>query len=262
MKVEVHRTIKNVFKAQNTGDKIVVIANWRLSQAEIKNILRQNEEFLKKNVVKPEPRKRPFSEEMQCKEHACSGMVNTANTAENGTSKTQPTQAQGCDNQTICNMFCGKSLMLFGEIYPVQPSAMAKTYIDNGTVYLSEDNYADKETRIKALKLYLRRIAKISLSSQVSNFGSAVSLCPEKIDFREVSDGWAKCTDASKKAITIDFRTIQLPTNLQHYVVVHAFTHFKHANHNTDFWHCLSNFLPNYEECIKQLERYDFLKEI
>jgi len=32
MKVEVHRTIKNVFKAQNTGDKIVVIANWRLSQ--------------------------------------------------------------------------------------------------------------------------------------------------------------------------------------------------------------------------------------
>ena len=262
MKVEVHRTIKNIFKAKNLGDKIVVLANWRLTQREIVSILNENKDFIKNNVHKTANKSDEFPYQQNIETTKNTFDPNHQGQSSKHPFKNSSEHAPHYEKETICNMFCGKSVLLFGEVYHVKPTSATKTFIDKGSIFIHENSYSDKETRLKTLKQYLRRIAKISLPSQISDFGSTVSLCPEKIDFKEVAEGWLKCSDAAKKAITIDYRLIQLPLNLQHYVIVHAFTHLRYADHNTDFWHCLANFLPDYEKCIQQIKNYDFLKDI
>ena len=112
------------------------------------------------------------------------------------------------------------------------------------------------------LKAYLKKIASAYVSNEIANFGSDISLCPSKIEFRDNDDFWVKCSLASQRILCFDYRIVQLPQKLRRYVIVHAFAHFAHPLHDDDFWNFISNALPRYKDYAKELERYRVLKEI
>lgn len=168
----------------------------------------------------------------------------------------------GEQQQLIKDIFVGRKTMVLGDIIKVEPSMSSKTYLDGSSLYIAEKYYSDRDLRIKAIKSYLKKIAFLFVASEVSSFGSSVSLCPQKIEFKDVGDCWCKCSLAAQKVLCFDYRLTQLPQNLRNYVIAHAFAHFQFGTHNEAFWNHISNVIPHYKDLERQLETYDFLKDI
>lgn len=164
--------------------------------------------------------------------------------------------------KTIPEMFCGKKCLLYGDVVDVKPTVESKCYLEGESICMPEKYFSQKDSRIKTLKSYLKRLSVQNVSDAVSRFGSNVSMCPTKIEFKTVANGWLKCTQPYERVISLDYRICQLPIKLQQYLIVHAFSHFTHEGHDEAFWNTVSNYLPRYKSCVEELKNYDFLKEI
>lgn len=165
-------------------------------------------------------------------------------------------------NYNFCDMFCGKELLYFGKTIAVTPSSTARTRLDKDVLFVFDDAFMKKETRLKAIKTFLKRSAKDLLTKQFATFGSCVSLCAEKIEFKELNGGWINCTEAAERTICADYRIVQLSENLQRYLIAHCFAHFDNADHDENFYRKLRYYIPYFTQCEKELSRYDFLLEI
>lgn len=189
-----------------------------------------------------------------------------AHSKENKEDEVKPSSSV-CDKsfdqqQLIKDIFSGRKTMILGDVVSVEAGASSKTYLDGNVLYVSEKNYNDRESRIKAIKSYLKKIAFLFVANEISSFGSGVSLCPQKIEFKDISDCWCKCSLAGQKILCFDYRLTQLPQSLRYYVIAHAFAHFKFPSHDDSFWNYISNIIPHYANLDKQLQHYDFLKDL
>lgn len=246
MRVVVSKTLKNIVKMQYKNDALYVTANIFVTRRRIKELIEENIDWIRS--------KRQLSE---------------SNGKEVPTHKPEDKviSSSVCDKsfeqqQLIKDIFSGRKTMILGEVVSVESGASAKTYLDGSVLYIAEKNFHDRELRIKAIKAYLKKIAFLFVASEISSFGASVSLCPQKIEFKDIVDCWCKCSLAAQKMLCFDYRITQLPQNLRYYVIAHAFTHFRFASHDDNFWNHISNILPHYADLDKQLEYYDFLKDI
>lgn len=162
----------------------------------------------------------------------------------------------------IASMFSGKACLLRGDVFSVRSTVESKCYLDGCCIYIPEKFYASKENRLKALKSYVKKLSAQNVSDEISKFGSYASLCPTKIEFRNIPNSWIKCTTPYERVISLDYRVFQLPEKLQKYLIVHAFSHFTNEGHDEVFWNTVSNYLPRYRSCMEELKQYDFLKDI
>lgn len=244
MRVVVSKTLKNIVKMQYKDDALYVTANFFLSRKRLKEIISENSDWInsKKRTVE-----RVYSEAQDSK------LAKERDSYYEGDFEQQ---------QLIKEIFAGRKTMILGDIISVSPSASTKTYLDGNTLYIAEKYYNNKELRIKAIKSYLKKIAFLFVASEVSSFGTGVSLCPQKIEFKDICDCWCKCSLASQKILCFDFRLTQLPQNLRYYVIAHAFAHFRFSSHDDAFWNHISNITPHYKDLEKQLKAYNFLKEV
>lgn len=247
MRVVVSRTIKNEVKMQYKNGVLYVVANLFVSRQRIKRLIAENSDWI--NIQKQqsiEKRQKP-DEQVTEKRHT-----------ERHNSSHEAREQQ----QLIKDIFAGRKTMVLGDVIKVEPSMSSKTYLDGSSLYIAEKYYNDRDLRIKAIKSYLKKIAFLFVASEVSSFGSSVSLCPQKIEFKDVGDCWCKCSLAAQKMLCFDYRLTQLPQNLRNYVIAHAFAHFQFGTHNEAFWNHISNVIPHYKDLEKQLELYDFLKDV
>lgn len=245
MRVVVKKTWKNIVKMQYKDGALYVTANMFLTRKRLKEIINENSDWVKKQKqASVEQTQKVADETKRAKQHD-----------------------SGCDRdfdqqQIIKDIFAARKTMVLGDVITIEPSASSKTYLDGNTLYIAEKYYNNREMRIKAIKSYLKKIAFLFVASEVSSFGTSVSLCPQKIEFKDIGDCWCKCSLASQKNLCFDFRLTQLPQNLRYYVIAHAFAHFRFPTHDDAFWNHVSNIIPHYSDLDKQLEAYDFLKDI
>lgn len=239
MKVIVTRTGKKVLTLKVVDNTLLVTANNRLSVKEIKNIIESKRDWIASKLNKT-----------QTSEASCCETTTEANVGVRESST------------DIADMFCGRKIMLCGEIFSVSSVSESKCFLDGSCVYISDKYYGTKSERIKCLKSFIKKISMQNTAEEIARFGSCVSLCPTKIDFKTITNSWMKCGTPTDRVVTLDFRVCQLPEKLQHYIIVHAFSHFTNAGHDDRFWNTVANYLPNYKSCVAELQQYDFLKEI
>lgn len=190
--------------------------------------------------------------------------IDSGGSLENSNNTLCEIEPDNCCNLTknqISDIFSGKQCLLFGDVVFVRPTVETRCYLED-CIYLPEKYYAQKESRLKALNSYIKKLSQQSVSDAISRFGCNASLCPTKIEFKNLFSGWVKCTNPGEKVITLDFRVCQLPTKLQQYLIVHAFSHFTNNGHDDAFWNTVSNYLPRYKSCVEELRHYDFLKDV
>lgn len=245
MKVVVSKTLKNIVKMQYKDDALYVTANIFVTRKRIRRLIEENSDWINSKRMTVEKRQHVETESRQA-------------TCKN----TSFCDKSFDEQQLIKEIFAGRKTLILGETVSVEPCASSKTYLDGSILYVAEKNFVDRDLRIKAIKSYLKKIAFLFVASEVSSFGSNVSLCPQKIEFKEVDDGWCKCSLASQKILCFDYRLTQLPQNLRNYVIAHAFAHFRFASHDDAFWNHISNVVPRYKDLEKQLEACSFLKDV
>lgn len=240
MKVIVTRTKKRIISLNVDENGVLqVLANNKLSLERIKNFVESKRDWVTNQL------------QSECKLDE-----------EDSVATCVVQQSDMTSQRSIAEMFSGKRCLLGGDTLCVRPTVENKCYLDGNAIYIPEKYYAQKDTRLKALKNYIKKLSVQNVADKISRFGSCASLCPTRIEFRAVNDGWVKCTHPAERVISLDFRICQIPDILQHYLIVHAFSHFVHEGHGESFWNTVSNYLPRYRTCVEELKRYDFLKDI
>lgn len=246
MKVQLTRTLKRIVKLKYENGLLKVTANWLMPVSRIKKIICDNIQWINSQ-----------------KNSASVGTV-----AESVQRPAPPQAAEPVAEEpkpranVVSDIFAGRKTVVMGDVIAVKESATGKTYMDGDVLYVSAKFFDARENRLKAIKAYLKKLASLYVADEIANFGSDVSLCPAKIEFRDNSDFWVKCTLASQRILCFDYRIVQLPQNLRRYVIAHAFAHFAHPIHDDGFWKFVANVVPQYRECAKELEKYRLLKEI
>ena len=249
MKVQVERTLKNVIKMRYEDGVVKVVANCFVSNRRLREIIEQNADWIRRRkqesvATSAKPKKDESGPRAQEKK-----MLPRSDSSSN-------------DSSLARDIFAGKKTVIMGDVINVVSSVGSKTYLDRNVLYVNEKFCQSREARLKAIKTYLKKMAQLYVSVEIANFGSNVSLCPSKIEFRQIGESWLKCSLASQRIICFDFRIVQLPQNIRTYLIAHAFAHFTHPIHDDKFWNFISNALPHYKDISKQLEKYNFLKDV
>ena len=248
MKVQVERTWKYIVKMRYEDGVLKVVANWFVSNKKLREIIVQNADWIRQR------KQEVAATKVEAKKVECIPSQKKQ-TKPKPSSSNKETSLKG-------DIFAGRRTVIMGDVITVTSSVSSKTYLDGNVLYINEKYWQSREARLKAIKSYLKRIAQLYVSVEIANFGSNVSLCPSKIEFREIGESWLKCSLAAQRILCLDFRVVQLPQNLRTFLIAHAFAHFTHPIHDDKFWDFMSNAQPHYRDSAKQLEKYNFLKDI
>lgn len=250
MKVVVKRTSKKTLKICPQGDGSITVVAYR---------------FLSQNVIAQH-----IAENIQWI-NSCLEKLSQTSVADTRTNNllgdsavTKDFQAVGqtLDSNLVKDIFAGRCIMLCGQVYRCCSSLQQQTHLKDDLLCICEKLFATKESRLKAIASFLKRMSTSTLSQQVSKIGSEMALCPSKIQFKDLHGRWCSCTDAETRAIVLDYRLIQLPKQLQTFVIAHTFAHFKVANHGKEFLQVLTSYFPNQKECASEISQYSFLLDV
>ena len=247
MKIVVKRTSKKTLKICPQSDGSVTVVDYQfLSQKRIADYIAENITWINSCINKL----------------AQSPIVTEKPKQDTTITRNSSIHLHSIDNQTLKDIFVGKSVLLCGQLYSCRSSTQNQTHISDDCLCISEKHFANKDLRLKAIASFLKRMSSSMLSQEISKVGSDLALCPTKIQFKDLHGRWCSCTDAESKAILLDYRLIQLPKQLQSFVIAHAFAHFLQQGHTTEFYSLLSKYVANHKECQKELAKYNFLLDV
>jgi len=181
--------------------------------------------------------------------------------------------------------FILRALEKYGKMQKSLPKP--KQYIDGETVkvfgkdftlkvFLAKKNYV--ETDDSFIKLYVRSIDDLSLKKKVlykwlykQVEETVIKICEKvypllkkycgdfpTIKFRKMTSRWGSCNFV-RKILTFNYALINAPISCVEYVIYHEFTHFIEPNHSKKFYLALSNFLPEYKERKKKLQKISII---
>ena len=181
--------------------------------------------------------------------------------------------------------FILRALEKYGKMQKSLPKP--KQYIDGETVkvfgkdftlkvFLAKKNYV--ETDESFIKLYVRSIDDLSLKKKVLDKWlykqveeTVIRICEKvyplfknycgdfpTIKFRKMTSRWGSCNFV-RKILTFNYALINAPIECVEYVIYHEFTHFIEPNHSKKFYSALSNFLPEYKERKKKLQKISII---
>ncbi len=71
---------------------------------------------------------------------------------------------------------------------------------------------------------------------------------------KNLKSRWGSCD--RHKNIILNIFMLQIPEDLQQYVILHELTHTKHLNHSPTFWAHLESLLPNMRNLRKELKQH------
>jgi len=114
-------------------------------------------------------------------------------------------------------------------------------------------SFNSEEFAVAVDRLYLGQ-AKVALEGLVAKWSQKSSLLPKKISFRKASKRWGSCN--SRDEISLNYRLMKLPQELQEYVVVHELAHIRHKNHKKEFWDFVRQLMPDYKKHDTHLKTF------
>ena len=245
MKVQVERTLKKIVKLRYENGVLKVVANCFVSNKKLRDIIEENSDWIRqrkhesveenaevKSVERPRPRERKKLAEAKSNTEAIS---------------------------LRSDVFYGKKTFVMGDVKNVVSGGGAKTFLQGDSLFVNDKFFQTRESRLKAIKAYLKKIAQLHVSTEIANFGSAVSLCPIKVEFREIGESWLNCSMAAQRILCFDLRIAQLSKSMRTYLIAHGFAHFIYPIHDDKFWSFIACYLPHYKDIQKQLEQCQFL---
>lgn len=132
--------------------------------------------------------------------------------------------------------------------YPVDivvVSNLKKPEFYNNKLYLSDKNKLEAAKKIIAKDLFKER-----LNYRYSLFKEEIPYPILKI--RKMKTRWGVC-NPQKETITLNLDLINKEIKYIDYVIVHELIHFIHANHSSDFWNLVAQYINDYKEIKREL---------
>lgn len=244
MKVNVARTFKKIVKMQYRDGQLWITANYFVSRKRLIQIVEEHIDWVR---ARQKEHKEIDSDIKAPQAIACAAPL---------------PQQESVELHFTPEFYGGRKILIMGEVLNVCCGFASKPYTEGSKLYLPEQQFGSRDKRFKAIKSYVKKVCNLYIPNEIAEYGSKISMCPAKIEFRELTDGWLKCDLATQKIICLDYRIVQLPQDLRKYIIAHAFAHFYCPAHDSVFWENMHKMLPNIMQCSDKLEQYSYLKNI
>lgn len=248
MKVVVKRTPKRVVKIKYGNGGLEILANYFVTQKRLKAILDNNIEWIK-------------SQQSKC-DKISEQDGKTKNTITVNQTDIVRNRCGSFDGDIVCDIFVGTKTLICGDLMYVKPTQENKTYLEGNVIYVSEKLFDDKQTRLFALRKFIKKLSATCVADEVSQFGCHASLCPTKIEFKDLQREWCNCEAASQRCICLNYKISQLPSHLRRYVIAHAFAHFGNKTHNDNYCNELQKLVSDFAALDAELKEYAFLLDV
>lgn len=108
-----------------------------------------------------------------------------------------------------------------------------------------------KEDRAKYLAD--KNKARLFAVSRIEYFNKIYNFSYEKINIKNPRTRWGSCS--KKGNLNFNYKILHLPPKLADYIIVHELCHLKEFNHSPRFWNLVSQTIPNYKKCRKDLRK-------
>lgn len=90
---------------------------------------------------------------------------------------------------------------------------------------------------------------------KVEQWNNHYKLSFKKIAIRNSKSRWGSCSNSG--TISFNYKIAFLAEPLANYLVVHELCHLKESNHSANFWSLVSQTIPDYEKCRRDLREFE-----
>lgn len=160
----------------------------------------------------------------------------------------------------------GAEVRLAGALYRVEtyerPGPRLRIEERDGTLRLGLPAGCAEADGWRALKLFLRRRAEITLPPVVERWAAVMDVDCRGVLIRDQRTRWGSCS--SDGTIRLNWRVLLLEPELIDLVVVHELAHVTELNHSARFWARVEAFLPDCRATRRALRmtRGELLREL
>jgi hypothetical protein len=119
---------------------------------------------------------------------------------------------------------------------------------------------ADDERQVAAfVGRWLREEALRLLAPRVADFAGRVTTQVPTLKLSNARSEWGSCNQHG--VIRLNWRLVQLPPHLAHYIVAHEVAHLVELNHSPRFWSLVEMLFPGHAEARRMLDDWTALLE-
>jgi predicted metal-dependent hydrolase len=99
-----------------------------------------------------------------------------------------------------------------------------------------------------------RSVAEQALPPRCFALGTHVGLVPARVSVRDQRSRWGACS--SRRAITLNWRLIQMSPFVSDYVILHELAHLEQPNHSRRFWRKVAEICPGWRDAERWLRTH------
>jgi len=119
--------------------------------------------------------------------------------------------------------------------------------------------YGDRQVSVStlvdvrvAIESDLRELARTDLVPRLRDFAAQHNLQIGSVSIRNQRSRWGSC--ARNGNIALNFRLVQMPSDVCDYVLLHELMHIKQQNHSRRFWRLMESVYPGFREAERWLQ--------
>lgn len=106
------------------------------------------------------------------------------------------------------------------------------------------------------IQKFYKSMGKKMLLARLNQLSEKMQLKPQKVSFRSQKTRWGSCS--SEGNITLNWRLVAAPVEVQEYVIIHELAHLKYQDHSKSFWNLVRDYCPSVEEHKAWLRQHQF----
>ena len=101
---------------------------------------------------------------------------------------------------------------------------------------------------------HVRELAGQELPARCSELARLHAVDIVGVQVRDQRSRWGACSP--RRAITLNWRLVQMPPAVSDYVMLHELAHVRHPNHSRRFWREVERLCPAWRESERWLRRH------
>lgn len=152
----------------------------------------------------------------------------------------------------------GLQCPLYGRAYELDILENAnlnicKIHTEGARLILEGPVKEEEQVRELLREWYIRQAREI-FAQQAAYYAASMGVSYGTIRIREQKTRWGSCS--SKGNLNFNWKLLLAPPRVLDYVVVHELSHLKHMDHSPNFWNCVREVLPEFEEQRRWLREH------
>ncbi|TSA50161.1 MAG: M48 family peptidase [Nitrosomonadales bacterium] len=149
----------------------------------------------------------------------------------------------------------GEKLLLLGNeitLCLTRAQRSGKIEFAAGRLLLALPDIGNTELVARKVQQWYRAEALNDCPRRVELLATKLGLPMPQVYLSSAKTRWGSCN--SKREVRLNWRLIQAPPPIIHYVAAHELAHLKEMNHSAKFWAWVEKLCPDYEAARRELK--------